>query len=407
MSQQLDKRVEYAIDQLWVNPWNGDGKKAKDMLEEAANEGNGDAYFFLGRCYLGECYVNPRFGFEENIDLGMEYFNKSIELGSAIGMFGAQRLGGFEPRGGSYVHSPYTSLKEIWDEVNNLAENGQVFCQYMIGNAYYYGDCLEMLGYDDDQVALPLIQSFQKKAIEMFEKCVDKGFAMAAVNLIDILTSGEYGMPIDQKRADEVKKRGAELHNPFCECQLARTLEDTNIEQALELYQRSITHGGDDAYYYLGELYLWGTKLPKDLLKAKHYYEKGLEANSHVIGCKNGLGKMYFDGVDGIEQDYNKAFGFFKETRPENKWCSDMLGTCYLKGLGTSVNYEAAKEEFLVYPDEELSAIGLGEIYCYGLGVKQNIRTGMEYLNKFPNHPRVKEIKSHFKRGLFGWKQIN
>lgn len=100
MSQQLDKRVEYAIDQLWVNPWNGDGKKAKDMLDEAAKEGNGDAYFFLGCCYLGECYVNPRFGFEENIDLGMEYFNKSIELGSAIGMFGAQRLGGFEPRGG-------------------------------------------------------------------------------------------------------------------------------------------------------------------------------------------------------------------------------------------------------------------------------------------------------------------
>ena len=28
MSQQLDKRVEYAIDQLWVNPWNGDEKKA-------------------------------------------------------------------------------------------------------------------------------------------------------------------------------------------------------------------------------------------------------------------------------------------------------------------------------------------------------------------------------------------
>lgn len=66
----------------------------------------------------------------------------------------------------SYVHSPYTSLKEIWDEVNNLAENGQVFCQYMVGNAYYYGDCLEMLGYDDDQVDLPLIQSFQKKPLK-------------------------------------------------------------------------------------------------------------------------------------------------------------------------------------------------------------------------------------------------
>lgn len=64
-------------------------------------------------------------------------------------MFGTQRLGGFEPRCGSYVHHPYTSMKEVWDEVNSMAENGQVFCQYMIGNAYCYGDCIEMLGYDD------------------------------------------------------------------------------------------------------------------------------------------------------------------------------------------------------------------------------------------------------------------
>lgn len=66
-----------------------------------------------------------------------------------------------------------------------------------------------------------------------------------------------------------------------------------------------------------------------------------------------------------------------------------MLGTCYLKGWGTSIDYEAARNEFLVYPAEELSAIGLGEIYCFGLGVKQNIRTGMEYLDKFPNNPTL------------------
>ena len=40
MSHVLDERIEYAIEQLWLNPIEGDGNKAKAMLEEAANEGD-------------------------------------------------------------------------------------------------------------------------------------------------------------------------------------------------------------------------------------------------------------------------------------------------------------------------------------------------------------------------------
>ena len=83
-----------------------------------------------------------------------------------------------------------------------------------------------------------------------------------------------------------------------------------------------------------------------------------------------------------------------------------MLGHCYLKGLGTEVNYQAAFEQFSVNDRKELCALGLGEMYCFGLGVKQNIFKGMDYLSLYPKHPRVAEIKSHFKRTLFGWKQI-
>lgn len=85
----------------------------------------------------------------------------------------------------------------------------------------------------------------------------------------------------------------------------------------------------------------------------------------------------------------------------------DMLGTCYLKGLGTPVNYQMAKGIFSYYPDKLLSAIGLGEIFTYGLGTPENIRTAMKYWNQYPNDPCVMEHKANFKRTLTGWKCIN
>lgn len=406
MSHILDERVEYAIEQLQLNPIQGDGQKAKAMLEEAANEDNGDACFFLGRCYLGECFVHPRFGFEENYDKGHEYFNKSIALGSAIGMFGTRRLSDFKPIGGSYIHAPYSSNKEVWDAVKDLAEKGQVFCQYMLGNAYYYGDCIEMLEVPREKVNSALILAYQTKAIELFQKSIDNGLTMAIPNLLDIITSGDYGVPKDEKRANKLIKQGADLCHPYCECEYAQTLEAKNLSEAVRYYESSIEHGGTYAYYYLGKLYAPGGKLPQDTRKAISYFEKGIETETNWCGCMNQLGKLYFYGAEDLAPDYEKAFALFSEVREENDWCSDMMGHCYLKGLGTQVDYVAAREEFSIYSHKELSAIGLGEIYCYGLGVKQDIGQGMNYLSLFSSNPRVKEIKSHFKRTLFGWKQL-
>ena len=84
-----------------------------------------------------------------------------------------------------------------------------------------------------------------------------------------------------------------------------------------------------------------------------------------------------------------------------------MLGTCYLKGLGTQVDYVKAKEEFERCPEKALSAVGLGEIYAYGLGVPVDIKKAMSYLDKFPQHEHVIANKKNFKRTLFGWKRIN
>ena len=152
MIKLFDKRVSDAVHTIWVKQDFENGDIAKKILEKAAAEGDGDACYFLGRCYLGECFVNPAFGFLEDDQLGFEYFNKSLEYGSAVGMFGSMRAVGFEPTRGTYVYPPYVSLREIWAVVNEMAENGELFCQYMIATAYYFGDVIKFLEFDPDSM---------------------------------------------------------------------------------------------------------------------------------------------------------------------------------------------------------------------------------------------------------------
>ena len=119
MSEVFDDRVEYAIQNIWVNFRSGNGEQAMRGLQEAAQEGNGDACYFLARCYSGPCYVDPGFGFESDDDKAEEWYNKSIELGSAVGMMGAMRVGGFKPRCG--ILNPDSASGVIEREVDTIS----------------------------------------------------------------------------------------------------------------------------------------------------------------------------------------------------------------------------------------------------------------------------------------------
>lgn len=363
MNQCFDERVEYAVEQLWVKRNKAEGVRAKQMLEQAAEAGNADAYYFLGRCYLGESFIDPVFGFEEDEYKGNEYFRKSIELGSAVGMFGSMRLAGFIPPGGTFVHPPYHSSREIWDAVEALASGGQAFCQLLIGNAYYFGDVIEFL--QVSQVTDEVICRYMYKAMEYYDMAIANGNFFVLRNYLNILTSGKYGMPKNHQKEMELIDFGAEHGVGFCELDKGDTYGPDDALTALDYYQRALEHGETRAY--------------------------------------SRLGKVYFKGGRGLAKDYDKAMEYFRIAREQNNWVSDMLGMCYLKGWGTPVNYAAAKREFEQFPGERLCAIGLGEIYAYGLGVPANIKKGFEYWDKFPADIRVIENKRNFIQTPFGW----
>lgn len=407
MSNVFDERVEFAVQNLWVIPNVEKSREARRMLEEAAGEGDGDACFFLARCCFGESFVDPRFGFEDDDEKGERWLEKGLERGSAVTMFGAMRVGGFKPGKGTFVYPPYSSLREIWDQVEKKAMAGQVFCKYMIANAYYYGDVIQFMGMDSNAVSLANVVDFQNRAISLYEGIIASGSVLGISNLINIITSGDYGMPKNEKRAKELRHIGASRGVASFERMEGRDLEEAgNIQEAAEMYERAMEHNDADACYRLGRLYSYNGKLPLDLKRAIECFSRGIELSEDVTGCCNRLGEIYFYGGQDIEPDYNRAVELFLRVRADNSWSSDMLGTCYLKGWGIQQDYGAARKEFEVKPSSCLCSLGLGEIYAYGRGVKRDIKKAMEYWNRFPDHPRAIEYKSHFKKTLFGWSEV-
>lgn len=206
----FDYRVSQAIDIIYAKHDIKRGQEAFEMLKAAADEGDGDACFFLGRCYGGPDFADPRFNYIKDYNLTKEYFNKSIEYGSAVGMFASRRFAGFKPRCGSFVQPPYNSNREVWDAVVKLALEGELFCEYLLANACYYGDYIDLMDIDmrsfSDEHRQYILKSMTLTAMEMFEDLFTKGMIMGHYNYKDIVTSGDYGVPVSKAKVKWLKK---------------------------------------------------------------------------------------------------------------------------------------------------------------------------------------------------------
>lgn len=414
MAHSFDPRVAYAIDNLWLHIHSGRAAEAKKKLEEAAADRDGDACYFLGRCYAGRGFISPEHGLPEDDALAEKYFNLSIEYGSAVGMFGSMRLKGFQPQSGSLVHAPYHSLQEVWDEVNEMADDGDLFCKMMVANAYYYGDAANFLNKNASTVPriedfFKLEQEWGKKAIALYEHCIAHGLYMILGNLMDMYTSGDAGIPKQPEKALKLRQLGAEKGIGFCELAEGKEYyEKKQAAMAEEMFQSALRHGEKKAEYYLGEMYTFRGLMPRNLYTAVKYLENALAADIQPTSCHNLLGEIYFYGGDGIFPDYDRAFPHLLAAFEDGSlWGIDMLGTCYLKGLGTDTDYAKALQLFEKDVSKPMSCIGIGEIYAYGLGVKPDIRSAMVYWSNHPKDERVLANQKNFKRTLFGWKRVD
>ena len=372
MQSFFDERVEFAIKHIWIDTHSGKLQEALAALREAANMGDGDAFYFLGRCYLGRSFADPVLGLPDDQKFAFECFDKSLELESAVGMFATMHLDDYEPSQGTFIHPPYKSKKEIWDKVLSMAEGGEVFCRFLVANAYYYCDVADFLDITPESAGgeamyLRRVQEWAAAAMELYEDCVDKGLGIAIPNLIDILSSGKNGVPIMKKRADNYKLLGAKMGIGACERMIGNEYRDEErFTEALSMYERAVSHGDNYAYYCLGKLFTFNGLLGMDLKKAADYFEKGIAAQPNDIGLCNLLGEIRFRGGQGLACDFPRAFSLLSNAyKNGSTWGSDMLGMCYLKGLGTEVDLAMARQLFELNPKKRFAVWGLEELESY------------------------------------------
>lgn len=372
MQSFFDERVEFAIQNIWINPHSGKREESLAALRDAANLGDGDAFYFLGRCYLGKSFADPVLGLPDDRKFAFECFDKSLELESAVGMFATMHIEGYEPSQGTFIHPPYKSKREIWDKVYGMAMAGEIFCQFLVANAYFYCDVADFLGITPESVGgeemyLRRVREWAAAAVGLYEGCVERGLGIAIPNLIDILSSGKHGVPIMKKRADKYKQIGADMGIGVCERMVGNDYrDDKRFEEAVAMYERAASHGDGYAYYCLGKLFTFKGALRMDLKRAADYFEKGIAAYPNDKGLCNLLGEIRFRGGQGLACDFPKAFALLDNAyRNGSTWGSDMLGMCYLKGLGTEVDLEMARWMFELNPKKRFAVWGLEELESY------------------------------------------
>jgi len=412
MTKDLSNEVKQALNDIYYNTAAQKGAEGFALLERASAAGDGDASCILARCLCGSQYVWAGHGFPEDDNRATRLLHKSVEQGSALGVLICMRTGELTPE--LERKMPFSSLQEVFDTVLAIAENGDAFCQYVVGNTYFWWDFIKIQGKDlssfpNEVRSKQYLKENIAKCEDWFQKAFRNGMYAAADNLYQYYTKGDEDLIAPQPyKARNLWKIGAELGYPVDQHYYADELDDAGkTAEAAKWYQKGAQNGQPECWYHLGEYYEAGKGVPKDPSYAAQCYAKALtpaNCKSHRGGAAENLGAMYYEGR-GVPQDYAKAFSLFQESHmlDSDAFTRRYLGKCYYYGRGTQQNYLQARTllEALTTEENETFYI-LGMIYCNGLGVTENIAKGADYLKKAKDYPAAKEELQKYKRTLFG-----
>ncbi len=408
MGKIFSDEVEQGLRYVCYEERLGKGQEGMTLLEKASAAGDGDASCVLARCYWGGQYIWAGHGFPVDNKRGESLMRLSVRQGSALGVLCALRSGLLTPT--LEKNMPFASLEDAFRAVLEKAEAGDAFSQYTVGNVYFWWDFVRVFGKGRD--AFPSQEAYNEYLKEnilqcepWFRRAFEGGMWLAGNNLRNFYLEGEKNLiPPRPELAEGIFRHGAELGYPVHQRFLAEHLEkDGDQEGAFRWFRISSENGEKGSWFDLGKRYELGKGTEKNIPKAVEWYEKSIADGMDIPVC-NRLGCLLYEGTDGLEKDYGRAFQLVSYAYDHgNFWGADCLGRMYFYGRGTQQDYVKAREvlEKVDYNNKEVRYC-LGCIYAQGLGVAQDIPRGVEYLQKAGDYAPAKEELLKYKKTIFG-----
>ncbi len=178
--------------------------------------------------------------------------------------------------------------------------------------------------------------------------------------------------------------------------------EAGKLEEAVYWWTKAYEGGQKSVCFRLGKAALQGRGMAQNARLAERYLTEGLSEDDY--GCYNRLGELYFYGGDGVMRNYARAVELFEEARRRGScWANDMHAVAKLKGLGCVKNAAQAKQLLEETTGEsDMKNYGLGLMYTQGLGVAQNMKKGVAFLDRASNLEWAREERAKYKKGFLG-----
>ena len=402
MQTQFSPQVEQALNDIYYDLRAGRGQEGLALLEQAASAGDADAMCMLARCLNGSSYVWDGHHFPEDEARAAQLMQTAVEHGSAAAVLLCLRSGALTPSVERKM--PFDSLRAAFDDVLAKAQAGEHFCEYMVGNVYFWWDFLRIEGKGPE--SFPDFSAFQEYLRKNIARCEDwfwrayrGGVHFAASNLRRFYEEGDEDLIAPQpEKLKELWKEGAELGIPPHQYQYGLQCQEAGDLEAAEYWYRLSAEGGEPSGWYgLGVL----CQKAGDDTGAAAYFQKGAEVGN--VGSQNALGKAFFCGT-GVETDYGQAFRWLSAAyRQGSTWGVYYLGKCCFEGWGTPQDYVRART-FLEQVDWDSNATRylLGIIYGQGLGVPADIPKAVALLQQAKDYAPAQEELLHYKKTLFG-----
>ena len=317
---------------------------------------------------LGDLFSDVH-GDDRNLTRAFEYYSRAAANGSPAGLYKK----GLALSSGDGCEINYNEAYECFSAGARMRD---VFCICSLGMCYEFG-----VGCECDY----------KKAVECYRTASEGGNAAAMNNLGGCYYYG-HGVGKDRKRAFELFLKAANLGDSNAMTRLGLCYEngidcEKDIKKAFSYFLRAAAQNNAIAAYKAGLCYESGSGTATDFTRAFCMFEAAATLG-HVPSIIR-TAHYLSDGV-GTQKDLWAAYKWYSEgAKQGDAVCCLQLAHFTFKGISTAKNYTKAfslytraYEAGLEPHDAADTALRIGECYLRGLGTVEDREAALEWFKR-------------------------